>query len=326
MAPHHDLAALLELRRLFRSLSPDIVHSHNPKPGVYGRLAARAAGVPVVVNTVHGLYATPEDRRLKRSIVYGLERLASRCSDAELVQNPEDVATLLRIGLPEAKVHLLGNGVDLGRFHRAAVPQQTVARLRAEMGAGDGDVVCGVVGRLVWEKGYAEVFAAVRALRYRAPNVRIVVIGPQEPAKAGAVSDEDLARAAAEGITFLGMRDDVDALYAAMDMYVLASYREGFPRSAMEASAMGLPVVATDIRGCRQVVDDGLTGILVRKADAVALTDAIVRLANSPELRARMGAAGVRKATNDFDERRVIDITLATYQRLLESRLMNATA
>ena len=97
MAPHHDLLAIGELARAFRALRPDIVHTHNPKPGLYGRVAARLARVPVVVNTVHGLYAQPEDRWAKKAVVYTLERLAAACSDAELVQNPEDVATLRRV-------------------------------------------------------------------------------------------------------------------------------------------------------------------------------------------------------------------------------------
>ncbi|MSX33176.1 MAG: glycosyltransferase, partial [Actinobacteria bacterium] len=116
MAPHKDAAAMGELYKLFRELRPEIVHTHNPKPGLYGRIAARAARVPVVVNTVHGLYALPEDKFAKRSVVYSLERLASMCSDAELIQNPEDIATLLKIGVPSKKLRLLGNGVDLTRF------------------------------------------------------------------------------------------------------------------------------------------------------------------------------------------------------------------
>ena len=162
MAPHRDLAALRELYGLLRELRPDVVHTHNPKPGVYGRLAARAARVPAVVNTVHGLYALPEDRRAKRAVVYSLERIAAACSDAELIQNPEDIDTLRRIGIPTRKLRLLGNGVDLARF-RPADPM-TRAAVRAELGIPEEAVVCGVVGRLVWEKGHQDAIRAVAAL------------------------------------------------------------------------------------------------------------------------------------------------------------------
>jgi glycosyltransferase involved in cell wall biosynthesis len=315
-----DIRAPVDLVRLFRRLRPDIVHTHNPKPGVYGRLAARAARVPAVVNTVHGLYALPEDRWTKRAAVYGLERVAAACSDAELVQNPEDVQTLRRLRVAERKLHLLGNGIDLTRFDRSRIPEDRVAQIRASVGAGPDDVVCGLVGRLVWEKGYAEVFAAVAALRDRVPNLRVFVAGPSDEAKANAVTRADLDRAERDGIVFLGMRHDVDALYAAMDLYVLASYREGWPRSAMEAAAMGVPVVATDIRGCRQVVDDGVTGLLVEPRDVASLATAIAALATDPDRRRAMGSAAAAKARAEFDEQRIIAITLAVYASLLGTR------
>jgi len=121
----------------------------------------------------------------------------------------------------------------------------------------------------------------------------------------------------AAGTPSSGARDDVARLYAGMDILVLASRREGFPLTPMEAAAMGVPVVATDIRGCRQVVDDGTTGLLVPVGDPVALAGAIERLATDPAERRRLGAAARDKARNCFDQRRCIDITLATYERLL---------
>lgn len=321
MAPKRDAKALVELRSLFRRLAPDLVHTHNPKPGLYGRFAARMARVPAVVNTVHGLYALPEDPLAKRALVYSLERAAAACSDAELIQNPEDVDVLRKLHIPEHKLHLLGNGVDLSRFDPARVDPARMATLRASFGAEPGDIVCGVVGRLVWEKGYREIFEAAARLRTLAPRVRVVVIGPIDAAKDDAITTADVDRAATDGgIRFLGMRDDLEDLYAAMDLYVLASYREGFPRSAMEAAAMGLPLVVTDIRGCRQVVDDGVTGTLVPVGDAAAIADAVAALATDDATRVAMGRAGLEKAHKEFDDRKVIDITLGVYERLLGTR------
>ncbi|MGH9151785.1 MAG: glycosyltransferase family 4 protein [Acidimicrobiales bacterium] len=317
VAPHHDLAALFELWSLFRRLRPAIVHTHNPKPGLYGRWAARAAGVPAIVNTVHGLYAQPGDRWAKRTIVYGLERTTARCSHAELVQNPEDVAVLKRLGVAPQKLILLGNGIDLSRFDRSRVRGDDVAKLRRDVGAGPGDVVCTVVGRLVAEKGYREVFTAASSLSVREPRVRMVVVGPPEIDKRDAITAAEIEGARRSGIRFFGFRDDLETIYAASDVYVLASHREGFPRSAMEAAAMGLPVIATDIRGCREVVDHERTGLLVPPMAPGPLADAIARLAGDPTLRARFGAEGVLKARRDFDQRRVIEITLETYDRLL---------
>jgi glycosyltransferase involved in cell wall biosynthesis len=307
-------------------LRPDIVHTHNPKPGVYGRLAAKAAGVPVVVNTVHGLYAQPGDPWSRRAVVFGLERVAAACSDAELVQNPEDLETLAGLGVPRSKLRLLGNGVDLERFDPGVVDPVERHATRSELGAGPGDVVVGAVGRLVWEKGYRELFEAARTVRGRHPQTTFVVVGPTDPDKADAVGAGEIAAAEAEGIRFLGLRHDLPRLYAAMDVYVLASHREGFPRSAMEAAAMGVPVVATDIRGCREVVTDGLNGRLTPARDGAALASAIGTLVTDGELRKAMGEASRKKAVSEFDQRRVIDITLETYARLLPRPLPGLAA
>lgn len=321
MAPHRDLAALAELYRVLRELGPDIVHTHNPKPGVYGRIAARAARVPAVVNTVHGLYALPGDGIAKRGVVYTLERVAAMASHAELVQNPEDIPTLRRLGIPAAKLTLLGNGIDLDRFGPGRIDQSRRDALRTEWGAGPGDIVCGVVGRLVWEKGFRELFAAAAALRSHVPRIRFVVAGGLDEAKADQLGPADLAAVeAVADIVFLGSRDDVADLYCAMDLYALASYREGFPRSAMEAAATGLPVIATDIRGCRQVVEPDRTGMLVPARDARALAAAISCLASNRDRRVAMGAAALVKAKSEFDDRGIIETTLAVYDRLLATQ------
>lgn len=321
MAPHRDVAAFVELRRVLRSLRPDIVHTHNPKPGWYGRVGARSVGVPHVVNTVHGLYALPGDPLAKRAVVYALERAAAACSDAELVQNPEDIDQLLHLRVPRDRLHLLGNGIDLARFDPDRFGPDERAWARAEMGAAPGDVVVGVVGRLVAEKGIAEVLAAAAVTSVRAPSsstaVHWTLIGPTDDAKADAVGSIELDRARARGVSVLGERADVERLYAGMDLFVLASHREGFPRAAMEASAMGIPVIASAIRGCRQVVDDGVTGRLIRPRDAGLLAATVAGLAADPIRRAEMGAAAHRRALVEFDQQRQIDITLALYAELL---------
>ena len=317
MALREDALALRELHQTFTDLAPDIVHTHNPKTGVYGRIVARAARVPVVLNTVHGLYAQPGDPLPRRAAVYGLERLAATCSQAELVQNPEDLAVLRDVlRVPTRKLVLLGNGIDLARFGHGAPTAERQA-IRADLGIGADAVVVGAVGRLVLEKGYAELFEAWETVRQRHPGAVLMVVGPDDGSKADAVPSDVVDRARRSGVRFLGMRNDVEALYPVMDLYVLASHREGFPRSAMEAAAAGLPVVATDIRGCRQVVVDGVTGLLVPARSPAALTEALDALISDRERRHRMGEAAAERARRDFDQQAVIDTTLRTYHRLL---------
>ena len=312
-----DVMALVELWRLFRRLRPDIVHTHNPKPGLYGRVAARAAGVRGVVNTVHGLYASPEDRTSRKAAVYTLERAASLCSGAELVQNPEDLQVLARLGVPKHKLVLLGNGVDLQRF-RPGAEEPSRRQARAQLGVDSDAVVVGMVARLVWQKGFREIFAAAEELRRTHPEVVFVVVGGSDPDKADNISPGDLAAARRHArIVFAGDRDHMEHVYPAFDLFVLPSHREGFPRSAMEAAASGLPVIATDIRGCRQAVSHGQNGLLVPLNDPERLTAAIEALVVDRALREHMGTAGRRKAEAEFDDRAVVSKTLDAYERVL---------
>jgi len=316
-APLADARAFVSLVRLFRQERFDIVHTHTPKAGVLGRLAARLAGVPLVVNTVHGFYVG--EGAWRRRLLLWAERLAARCSDFELCQSREDLEALTRMGVlrPERSAYL-GNGVDLRAFDPAAVDR---SQARDRFGIAPDAVVIGTVGRLVWEKGYREFFAMAQRLAERNPAPVVLAVGPKETAKADAVPTpliDDLSRRGV--VRFLGLRTDMPELYAALDIFVLASHREGFPRSAIEAAAMGLPLVLTDIRGCREVVSDGCNGFLVPVGDPDALVARVEQLVGDPALRARLGRESRRRAVAEFDEQRVIETTLTVYHRLLRER------
>jgi glycosyltransferase involved in cell wall biosynthesis/ribosomal protein S18 acetylase RimI-like enzyme len=314
--PVADGRALAELVALLRRERFDLVHTHNPKPGVLGRVAARLAGVPLVVNTVHGLYATPEDRLGKRAAVLGLEWLAGRCSDLELYQSEEDLRWARRLGLArKGRSHLLGNGTDLGRFDPAQVPPERAVVLRRELGLPADALVVGAVGRLVAEKGYRELFAAARAVRQADPRVRFLAVGAPDLEKPDAIGQAELDRAAAD-VLVTGWRDDVRDLLAVMDVFVLASWREGMPRSAIEAAGMGRPMVLTDIRGCREVARHDREALLVPPRDPDALAGAISRLAADPALRDRLGAAARTRALERFSEEMVAERVVQHYRRL----------
>jgi glycosyltransferase involved in cell wall biosynthesis len=205
----------------------------------------------------------------------------------------------------------LGNGVDLQRFDPSRWTAADRARVRAELAVADDQVVVGVVARLVGEKGYPELFDAMSRLD-RGRYV-LVCVGDEDPDKADALPAPLIDAARASGTHFLGHREDVDELYNAMDLFVLPSHREGFPRAAMEAAASGVPVIATDVRGCRQVVEHDVTGLLVPVRDADAIACAIRQLGNDDALRARMSVAGRARAEAQFDERAVVTRVLETY-------------
>jgi glycosyltransferase involved in cell wall biosynthesis len=316
-----DFRAALDLWRIIRREKPDVLHTHNPKPGLYGRVLGRLAGLPIVVNTVHGLYATEDDPVRKRVMVYALEAVAARFSDAELVQSAEDYALLTRWRIsPPGKTWLLGNGIDLTRFNPARVGEQRRREIRAELGIDPDQIAVGAVGRLVEEKGYPEFFEAAKLLGGR---FVALVIGPEDREKADALGEDVIKGAQRMGVRFLGMRDDIDQLYRALDLFVLPSHREGFPRAAMEAAAMGLPVIATNIRGCREVVEHGSNGLLVPVRSPEALAAAIQMLGDDPNLRRAMGKAGYRRARHQFDERAVVATVLGTYARVARRKGLN---
>lgn len=310
-----DLRTAWDLWRLLRRERPDVLHTHTPKPGLYGRLIGRLAGVPAVINTVHGLYAQETDPWWKRAAVYAAEFVGGHASHAELVHNPEDLAVMRRFRLaPRSHLHLLGSGVDVGRY--ASADPASRQRVRREWGIRDDELIIGSVGRLVAEKGFRELFEAVKDLE----GTRLVVVGGEDPEKPDALDPNEVRRARDHGVVFAGFRSDMVDVYEAFDVFVLASHREGFPRVAMEAAASGLPIVATDIRGCRQVVEHGVTGLLVPLGSTTALRDALGKMAEDAELRHRMGEAARARALDEFDERAVLRRIESCYAETLGRR------
>jgi glycosyltransferase involved in cell wall biosynthesis len=317
-APLSDLRALIHMIRVFRRERFDIVHTHAPKTGVLGRIAARLTGVPVIVNTVHGLYGT-DGGALRRALFLFLERIAAMCSSYEFCQSSEDLETLrrLRIVRPERSM-AIGNGVDLTVFDRSEAARTAT---RAALGVDNNTLVIGSVGRMVWEKGYREVFEAAERIHATHPKVCWIIAGPIEEGKADGIPADVIADLDRRGaIKFLGLRTDMRDLYAAMDLYVLASYREGYPRSAVEAAVMGLPLVVTEIRGCRELVTHESNGLLVPPRDAAALEAAVRRLVEDVPLRERLATRNRLDAPGRFDERRIIASILDVYNKIRVER------
>lgn len=317
--PREDALAFRELFTIFRRERFDLVHTHNPKPGVMGRVAARLAGIPRVANTVHGFYATPEDRLRKKAPIMAAEWMAARFSDLEVYQSAEDLswARRLRIGRPGRSIHL-GSGVDLTRFHPEEPSGAGRQALRRELGIAEEELVVGTVGRMVAEKGYLELFEAARVVRRSHPQVRFLAIGDRDTDKVDAISEAQI-EGARDDVLFTGWREDIPELMGAMDVFVLPSWREGLPRSAIEAAATGLPSVLTDIRGSREVARPELEALFVPAREAAALARAIERLVTDDALRRAMGVAARARALERFDELRVRGAVVQLSRSLLAS-------
>jgi lipopolysaccharide/colanic/teichoic acid biosynthesis glycosyltransferase len=321
LTPIADLRSFWRLWRTFRRERFTIVHTHQAKAALFGQMAARLAGGPIVVNTLHGFYFHDRTPRLKRRAWILLERFQALLSDRILSQNSEDIRTAVDEGIcSRNRIAFVGNGIDLTRFDPDRVPADARRRLRASLGFADSARVVGFVGRLVREKGILELLDAFRRVRERVPDARLLIVGPVDEVKADAVKPATAAQHGVEDAVFLGYRHDMPELYAIMDVCVLPSHREGFPRSPMEAAAMGVPCVATDIRGCREVVKPGVNGLLVPVLDPASLADAIATIVADPPLAARLGAAGREMAAQSFDERQVAGRVVDAYRQLLERK------
>lgn len=311
--PLREAVLLWQLMRFMRTERPDVVHGFTIKCAVYGSLAARLAGVPARVNAVAGMgYVFISDSlkaRVLRPLVRALLKLALGGRNARLIlQNPDDVALFRQAGLvdPEHVRLIPGSGVDCVRFSPA--PQQIVqGRVRVVLPA-----------RLLWDKGLAEYMEAARLLRSRGVPVDLLLAGTPDPGNPAAVPESAVREWVSEGLVqWLGHVDDMPALFRSVDIAVLPSYREGLPKGLIEAGASGCALVTTDVPGCREVVAHERDGLLVPARNAVALADAIERLAADPALRARLAAAAREKAVAEFDERIVIERTLEVYRELL---------
>jgi glycosyltransferase involved in cell wall biosynthesis len=283
--PARDLLGLLELLALIRRERPDIVHVNSSKAGVLGRVAARLAGVPVRVFTVHG-WAFKAYSGIPSALYRWADRLMERATTVTIcVTETERAAGLAGRTCSADRTVVIPNAVDVDAAPRARH---------------DGDLPQIVsVGRLAWPKDpltlvHALAFARVRGNRYRAV---IVGDGPDRAGLEAAVSELGIGSA----VELHGPRRDVPDLLARSDVFVLASRSEGGPISILEAMAAGLPVVASDVGGVRELVADGVTGLLVPAADTDALAAALERLLADPGLRRRMGAAGHERARERFD-------------------------
>ncbi len=315
--PIREFILLWRLVVLFRRERPVLVHNFTIKCAVYGSLAARIAGIGARINAVAGMgYVFTSDglkARALRPIVRGLMRGALGGERARLVlQNADDLELFERTGLakPENIRLIRGSGVDCQRFD----PTGTSLDIRHH-----GKVPCVLLAaRLLWDKGIADYIEAARILHAEGRSVRLLLAGDPDPGNPAAIPVEKVQAWAAEGlIDWLGHVDDMAALYARVDIVALPSYREGLPKSLIEAAACGLPLIAADVPGCREVITDGIDGMLVPVRNGVALAKAIARLLDDPALAARLGSSARAKALAEFDERIVIDKTTGVYAELL---------
>ena len=303
LSPPAQWRAFWSLVRLIRHERPDLVHGHFPISGLLARAAARAMGVRRVAYTCHGYLFNQPGPFLRRAASLVLEWLAGRITDVYLNVSTKEAHDARRLGISRRAV-AIGNGRDPGVFRPDPARRATT---RTALGVSEGEVAVIIVSRLVREKGFPELLAAMRDV----PEATLWVVGERLPTDRG----EDLAPMFAGSglgprLRLLGYREDVADLLRAADIFALPSHTEAMPMSVIEAMLSGLPVVASDIPGPREQVVPDETGLLVPARDPVALAAALRRLATDAALRASLGAAGCERARALYDEARVVARTL----------------
>lgn len=309
--PLKESTTVVSLARLYRRLEPDLVHHFTLKVVTHGGIAGRVSGVPGIVHTVTGLgtvfLTDGMAGGLLRSAVGSAIRFGHRREDQVYVfQNQDDLDLLRNDGLVSRDTSrlILGSGVDTSRFRPSPEP--------------DGPPVIGVVSRMLEDKGIVEFVEAARSLRDRV-DARFVLVGDTDPANPSAIPREQLeAWDREEAIEWWGWRDDVEEVYRSLHVLCLPSYREGLPKSPIEAAASGRPLVLTDVPGCREVVEHGENGLLVPPKDPSALAEALERLISSPEERSTMGKRSREMVEEKFAMEKVNQRYLEVYRELLD--------
>lgn len=316
-SPVRQLWAAASLAVSLRRDPPDLIHTHTPAGGLVGRLAAMVVPRVPVVHTFHGL---PFESALLRPVERAFletERVLARRTTYFFSQAAGDARRAVELGIARAdRMLVIGNGVDIERFR----PDHDGRRAeRARLGIPGDEVLVLTVARLVREKGLLDLADAT--LRLADLGVHVALAGTALPSDRTSVETElgahPVAGALGQRWKRLGHVTGVDALLRAADVFVLPTYREGLPRSVIEAMASGVPVIATDIPACRELVDDGVTGLLVPPGTPERLADAIRALATDPLRRSLMGERARAIAVERFDERRVLDMQLAVFRRLV---------
>jgi glycosyltransferase involved in cell wall biosynthesis len=312
------LGVTARLIRLMRERHYVLVHAHTPIAGFVGRYAAHRAGIPHVLYTAHGFHFHPLGNRVLNRLYTAIERTASRWTDVLVVINNEDAAAarvlFARPGLDIEQVP--GVGVDTQAY--APVEHEARARSRERLGVAGAGLVVGWVGEFTHRKRPGDVLEVARRLAGRLPDARFVMAG-EGPLERD-IEQRSRSRGLERTVLFPGWQGDVASFLGACDVVVSTASQEGLPRCILEAMACGLPVVAWNIRGCRDLVVDGATGFLVPFGDVDGMCARLEELAHSDAMRRDMGAAGRERATREFSQERVLGEMRRIYAGQLDGR------
>ncbi|MFN6496413.1 MAG: glycosyltransferase family 4 protein [Nostoc sp. DedQUE01] len=323
ISPVRNLRSIYQLTQLMRQNHYDLVHVHTPIAAVLGRIAAKLAGVKKIVYTAHGFPFHDQSSPSEYRFYFTVEKLAALITNLIVTQNYEDIATAKKLNLcPPIKLRYLGNGVDVNRFQRDRLNPTHQIELRKSLGIPEyTDLIIGTIGRITYKKGSGYLIEAIAKLLPYFPNLQVLVIGSQLSSDPEPFQKQLIQKIHDFGIKknviLTGERQDIPELLGLLDIFTLPTFtHEGLPRSILEAMSMGLPVVATDIRGCREAVIHGKTGLIVPPKNSEKLAEALGVLLSNYQLRQSYGKASRERVEVDYDEELVFKRLNKYYQDL----------
>lgn len=296
--------ALWKIYHLIKEKKFDIVHTHTPIASILGRVAAKIANTPLIIYTAHGFYFHERMKAYKRKMHILLEKIVGRfCTDLLFTQSKEDMMTAISDKIIDKdKVFWISNGVNIEKFDILKNNN-----LKLSLGFQENDKIIGFIGRLVKEKGIEELFAAFNDVVRVCQQARLLIIGAALKSDREKIDGLMMDVNNLSGkVFFLGLRQDIPELLSIMDVFTLPSHREGMPRSIIEAMAASKPVIATNIRGCREEVVDGVTGYIVPVGDSKSLARAMIKIIQDEKSARRMGEVGRKMAEENFNEINVL--------------------
>jgi N,N'-diacetylbacillosaminyl-diphospho-undecaprenol alpha-1,3-N-acetylgalactosaminyltransferase len=321
--PFAEIWAMASMYRTLLNLSPDLLHTFTIKPNIYGAIVGKWAKIPRIVSTITGLGSVFLDSSFKaRMLRMGVARLyqwALHRTDVTIFQNQTDRDMFIQQTLiPAHKAQLIrSSGVDTSFFDPSHVDSKTRNTLKAQFKIKSNQCVVMMIARAIWHKGIAEYFNAVQRVHEQDDTVRFYLVGDTDDGNPSCVPSHIIR--ANPSVTWLGAREDIRELLAMSDVVVLPSYREGVPRTLLEASSMEKPMVTTQTAGCIEVVQEGINGYLVPVKDSKLLAQRILTLAQTPSMRIAMGKKAREIAVLEFDVNRVVQAYVNLYGKLLNN-------
>jgi len=320
ITPFKDLKSLYLLYKLFKKEKPFIVHTHTPKAGTLGMIAAKLAGVPHRMHTIAGLPLLITSGP-KRVLLNTVEKITYACATKIYPNSFAMKDIILQNGFTkESKLKVIEkgstNGVDTNHFDPSLFDETSKANLKNELGINTKDTVFVFIGRIVKDKGMNELMHTFAKLNSDCPNTKLLLVGPYEDHLNPLLPETyDLIKNH-ESITHVGYQKDVRPYFAISDILAFPSYREGFPNVVMQAGAMGLASIVTDINGCNEIIESGMNGIIIPPKNEEALLDAMKFMLNNPEERINMANSSRSKIENNYQQKIVWNALLKEYQNL----------